>query len=157
VPGTSIAADRVVSLPRLRGVPLAGVPQDADFFIPTDGTGLVSGLPDVYAAGDITTFPIKQGGLAAQQADAVAEAIAARAGATVTPRPFAPVLRGLLLTGSLPLYVRAELSGGRGASSTAANDPLWWPPGKIAARHLAPYLAQHAGLAYGSSAAESAL
>jgi sulfide:quinone oxidoreductase len=157
VPGTSIAADRVVSLPRLRGVPLAGVPQDADFFIPTDGTGLVSGLPDVYAAGDITTFPIKQGGLAAQQADAVAETIAARAGATVTPRPFAPVLRGLLLTGSLPLYVRAELSGGRGASSTAANDPLWWPPGKIAARHLAPYLAQHAGVAHSPTAAESVL
>lgn len=157
VPGTSIAADRVVSLPRLRGVPLAGVAQDADFFIPTDGMGLVSGTADVYAAGDITTFPIKQGGLAAQQADAVAEAIAARAGAPVTPRPFTPVLRGLLLTGSLPLYVRAELSGGRGASSTAANEALWWPPGKIAARHLAPYLARHAGLANSPAETESVL
>jgi sulfide:quinone oxidoreductase len=156
VPGTAIAADRVVSLPRLRGAPLAGVPQDSDFFIPTDGTGLVSGLTDVYAAGDITTFPVKQGGLAAQQADAVAEAIAARAGAHVTPRPFAPVLRGLLLTGSLPLYVRAELGGGRGESSVAAREALWWPPGKIAARHLAPYLAQHAGLAYSPAAAEPA-
>ena len=152
VPGTSIPADRVVSLPRLRGVPIAGVPQDGDFFVPTDATGLVSGLADVYAAGDITTFPIKQGGLAAQQADAVAEAIAARAGAPVTPRPFDPVLRGLLLTGSLPLYVRAELSGGRGESSTVASDALWWPPGKIAARHLAPYLARYAGLAYGPAA-----
>ena len=157
VPGTSVPADRVVSLPRLRGVQLAGVPQDADFFIPTDGSGLVSGLSGVYAAGDITTFPIKQGGLAAQQADAVAEAIAARAGAAITPRPFAPVLRGLLLTGSLPLYVRAELSGGRGQSSTAATDALWWPPGKIAARHLAPYLARYAGLAYSPAAAESLL
>ena len=155
VPGTSIPADRVVSLPRLRGVPIAGVPQDSDFFIPTDGTGLVSGLTDVYAAGDITTFPIKQGGLAAQQADAVADAIAARAGAAVTPKPFAPVLRGLLLTGSLPLYVRAELSGGRGESSAAANEALWWPPGKIAARHLAPYLAQYAGLVYEPAEAES--
>lgn len=156
VPGTSIPADRVVSLPRLRGVPIAGVPQDGDFFIPTDGMGIVTGLTDVYAAGDVTTFPIKQGGLAAQQADAVAEAIAARAGAPVTPRPFDPVLRGLLLTGSLPLYVRAELSGGRGESSVGAHDALWWPPGKIAARHLAPYLAQYAGLAY-SPAAESVL
>jgi hypothetical protein len=67
------------------------------------------------------------------------------------------VLRGLLLTGSLPLYVRAELSGGRGASSTAANDPLWWPPGKIAARHLAPYLAQHVGVAHSPTAAKSVL
>jgi sulfide:quinone oxidoreductase len=148
VPGTSIPADRVVSLPRLRSVPIAGVPQDGDFFVSTDATGLVSGLSDVYAAGDVTTFPIKQGGLAAQQADAVAEAIAARAGAPVTPRLFDPVLRGLLLTGSLPLYVRAEVSGGRGESSTAAHDALWWPPGKIAARHLAPYLARYAGLAY---------
>ncbi|MGH3115284.1 MAG: hypothetical protein ACRDOP_17635, partial [Gaiellaceae bacterium] len=155
VPGPSIPADRVVSLPRLRGVPLAGVPQDTDFFIPTDGTGLVSGLSHVYAAGDITTFPIKQGGLAAQQADAVAEAIAARTGAAVTPRPFAPVLRGLLLTGSLPLYVRAELSGGRGESSAAAHEALWWPPGKIAARHLAPYLARHAGLACNADTTES--
>lgn len=157
VPGTSIPTDRVVSLPRLRGVPIAGVPQDSDFFIPTDGTGLVSGMSHVYAAGDITTFPIKQGGLAAQQADAVAEAIAARAGADVTPRPFAPVLRGLMLTGSLPLYVRAELSGGRGESSAAAREALWWPPGKIAARYLAPYLAQYAGLAYSPIEAESAL
>jgi hypothetical protein len=31
----------------------------------------------VFAAGDATTFPIKQGSLAAQQADAVADAIAA--------------------------------------------------------------------------------
>jgi sulfide:quinone oxidoreductase len=155
VPGTSIPADRVVSLPRLRGVPIAGVPQDADFFIPTDASGLVSGLSDVYAAGDVTTFPIKQGGLAAQQADAVAEAIAARAGAAVTPRPFSPVLRGLLLTGSVPLYVRAELGGGRGASSVAARDALWWPPGKIAARHLAPYLARYAGLAYSAVQTES--
>jgi hypothetical protein len=57
-----------------------------------------------------------------------------------------------LLTGSLPLYVRAELSGGRGESSTVASDALWWPPGKIAARHLAPYLARYAGLAYGPAA-----
>jgi sulfide:quinone oxidoreductase len=156
VPGTSVPADRVVSLPRLRGVAIAGLPQDSDFFIPTDGTGLVSGTADVYAAGDITTFPIKQGGLAAQQADAVAEAIAARADAPVTARPFDPVLRGLLLTGSLPLYLRAELGGGRGASSTAVHDALWWPRGKIAARHLAPYFARHAGLAYGAEATRSA-
>ena len=40
-----------------------------------------SRLEAVYAAGDATDFPIKQGGLATQQADAVAERIAARAGA----------------------------------------------------------------------------
>ena len=38
----------------------------------------VRGLDDVYAAGDITNFPVKQGGIATQLADAAAEAIAAR-------------------------------------------------------------------------------
>ena len=58
--------------------------------------GRVRGLEDVYAAGDATTCPIKQGGVAAQQADAAAEAIAARLGRDLDPRPFRPVLRGLL-------------------------------------------------------------
>ena len=148
VPGDELEADRVVSLPRLRGVPLAGVPQDEDFFIRTDSHGRVQGLQDVYAAGDITSFPVKQGGLAAQQADAVAETIAAAAGAPVKPQPFDPILRGLLLTGSEPLFLRAELGGGRGETSIAEAEALWWPPAKIAARYLAPYLAEHAGLAF---------
>ena len=76
--------------------------------------------------------------------------IAALAGAPVTPTPFAPVLRGLLLTGTVPLYLRSELGGGHGEASAVHDEPLWWPPGKIAARYLAPYLAEHAGLAYGS-------
>jgi sulfide:quinone oxidoreductase len=41
----------------------------------------VLGLTDVYAAGDLTQFPLKQGGTAAQQADAAASSIAADAGA----------------------------------------------------------------------------
>ena len=32
----------------------------------------------------------------------------------------------------------------------AAQAPLWWPPAKIAARYLAPYLAEHADLAFGA-------
>lgn len=148
VPGPPLPVDAVVSLPRLRGVPLAGVPQEGDFFIPVDPTCRVRDLEDVYAAGDITTFPVKQGGLAAQQADVAAAEIAAAAGADVVPERFEPVLRGLLLSGS-PLFLRADLSGGRGPSSVADPEALWWPAGKIAARHLSPYLAEHAGLAYG--------
>lgn len=156
VPGEPIPADAAVSLPRLHGVPIAGLPQDAEGFVETDLHGRVTGLEDVYAAGDITTFPIKQGGISAQQADAVAESIAARAGAGVTPRPFDPVLRGLLLTGSQPLYLRAELSGGGGGRSTGHREPLWWPPAKTSARYLTPYLAEHAGLAYRAPAPVSA-
>ncbi len=140
-PEGSIPADRVVSLPRLAGPFLPGLPHDAEGFIPTDLHGLVNGQADVYAAGDATGFPIKQGGVATQQADAAAEAIAARLGADVEPRPFRPVMRGMLLTGQTPRYLRADLSGMSGDSSTASEHALWWPPSKIAGRWLAPYLA----------------
>lgn len=143
VPGGSIAAERVVSLPRLLGPHVPGLPADAEGFIPVDLHGRVEGEQDVYAAGDATTSPIKQGGVATQQADAAAEAIAARAGAPVEPKPFRPVLRGLLLTGSTPRYMRAELSGGRGEDWAVSEQPLWWPPSKIAGHWLAPYLALH--------------
>ena len=98
VPEGSIAADRVVALPRLRGPRIDGLPQTVEGFLSVDAHGQVHGLADVFAAGDITSFPVKQGGIAAQQADAAAEIIAANAGADLTPQPFRPVLRGLLLT-----------------------------------------------------------
>ena len=141
VPGGHIEADRVVSLPRLKGPAIEGIPQDRDGFVPTDVYSRVHGAADVYAAGDLTTFPIKQGGLAAQQADAAAESIAARAGAAVDPVPFRPVLRALLLTGGAPAFLRVELGGGLGESTRISDEPLWWPAGKIVGRHLAPFLA----------------
>jgi sulfide:quinone oxidoreductase len=138
-----IPADRAVALPRLRGARIDGLPQTADGFVPVDPHGRVQGLADVFAAGDITTFPIKQGGIATQQADAAAEAIAAGAGAEITPEPFRPVLRGLLLTGSQPRYLRHTVAG---ADSAASAEPLWWPPAKIVGRYLAPFLAEVAGI-----------
>ncbi|HEY3185705.1 MAG TPA: FAD-dependent oxidoreductase [Gaiellaceae bacterium] len=144
-PRGRIRADRVVALPRLRGRPIEGLPRNANGFLPTDRHARVTGVADVFAAGDVTAFPVKQGGIAAQQADAAAETIAATAGADVTPRPFHPVLRGLLLTGSAPTYLRTQLPGGAGDTSTARTDPLWWPPAKIVGRHLAPFLAERAG------------
>jgi sulfide:quinone oxidoreductase len=138
LPDGRIEADRVVALPRLEGPRLEGVPHDTNGFVPTDEAGQVRGLTDVYAAGDLTTFPIKQGGIATQQADAAAESIAARAGAPIEPRPFTPVLRGLLLTGLTPRYLRTEP---RSVRSVVDTEPLWWPPAKIVGRHLAPFLA----------------
>jgi sulfide:quinone oxidoreductase len=144
-----LAVDQAIALPALKGARIPGLPHDDAGFIPTDSYGRVAGVEDVYAAGDATTFPVKQGGLAAQQADAAAEAIAAAAGLPLKPRPFRPVLRGLLLTGGAPLYLRATLDPqGRiedrahtrlvGSTSTRA---LWWPPAKVAGRYLAPLLA----------------
>jgi sulfide:quinone oxidoreductase len=147
--GRALIADTVISLPFLEGPRISGLPCNEEGFIPTDAHGYVTGAPHVLAAGDATTFPVKQGGLATQQADAAAATIANALGAAVEPRPFAPVLRGLLLTGGAPLYLRAELdpqgvrraTGHRRLASEASSHALWWPPNKVAGRYLAPYLA----------------
>jgi sulfide:quinone oxidoreductase len=99
----------------------------------------------VFAAGDATTFPIKQGGLATQQADAVAEAIAASVGVQLDPQPFRPILREVLLTGGPACYLRADISGAAGDDSRISQDALWWPPDKLAGRYLAPFLASRVG------------
>jgi sulfide:quinone oxidoreductase len=141
--GTTTAADAVVALPLLRGAPLEGLPQDENGFVATDELGAVVGLTDVYAAGDLTQAPVKQGGIAAQQADRVAAAIAIDLGACRTAELPPTVLRGLLLTGSTPQYIRAEAD----RPTVMSSQPLWWPPAKIAGRHLGPFLASHLGLA----------
>jgi sulfide:quinone oxidoreductase len=145
VPEAAIAADRVVALPRLYGLEIDGIPHTRDGFIVVDEQSRVVGFRDVFAAGDVANFPVKQGGIAAQQADAAAEAIAADLGAIPEAQPFRPVLRGLLLTGRTPRYLRHEVSGGRGETSTVSLEPLWWPPAKVVGRHLAPFLARLAG------------
>jgi sulfide:quinone oxidoreductase len=139
--GKVLAIDRVVALPVVTPIELDGLPRDRDGFIPVDSHGQVRGADDVYAAGDGTWFPVKQGGLACQQADAAAESIAAQAGADVEPVPFKPVLRGKLLTGARPLYMRNDISGTEGDDSASSGHTLWWPPGKVAGAYLAPYLA----------------
>jgi sulfide:quinone oxidoreductase len=139
--GDDVAADAVVSLPRLKGPAIGGIPRDRDGFVPTDDHGRVRGVPGVYAAGDLTNFPIKQGGLAAQQADAAAAAIAAAAGAPVDPKPFRPVLRALLLTGGTPTFLRMELGGDQRERTKVSDEPLWLPAGKIVGRYLTSFLA----------------
>jgi CBS domain-containing protein len=143
VSGEVVPADRVVALPRLRGQRIDGLPQTVEGFVPIDDHCAVVGADAVFAAGDVTSFPIKQGGIAAQQAVAAAEAIAVLAGATLVPHPFRPVLRGLLLTGAEPRYLRRDLSGGA-EPDWASSAPIWWPPSKIVGRRLGPFLAAHA-------------
>jgi sulfide:quinone oxidoreductase len=138
-----IEADAAVALPQLLGPSLPGLPHDGAGFVPTDTEGRVIGATDVYAAGDATQFRPKQGGLAAQQADAVAAAIARDVGADVQPMPFRPVIRGLLLTGFVPRYLRSDTRTG---SSVVDTEALWWPPAKIVGHYLAPFLAAQLGL-----------
>jgi sulfide:quinone oxidoreductase len=132
--GEPLAVERVVALPRLGGPWLDGLPHDDDGFIPTDEHGAVPGAHGVWAAGDGTTFPIKQGGLAAQQADAAAASIAVHLGADLVPAPFRADLRGVMLDprGSRVLERDAD------APTRVAT---WWPASKVAAPYLAPYLA----------------
>jgi sulfide:quinone oxidoreductase len=135
-----LRAQRIVGLPRAVGRPVGGVPSDDRGFVRCNRFGQVDGLDDVWAAGDATTFPIKQGGLAAQMADATAQAIAARAGADVTPEPFKPVMRGVLLTGRGRQWMRGP-TGDADDEGEAERHALFWPPTKIAGRYLSPYLA----------------
>jgi sulfide:quinone oxidoreductase len=136
-----VEVDRVVALPHIAGRVIPGLkPSRPDGFLATDAHGRVFGTERIWAAGDIADFRIKQGGLAAQQADAVAEDIAALAGARLTPKPFEPVLRGLLLTGGTPRYLRASQTPGDPAEADVSEHALWWPPSKIAGRYLSAYL-----------------
>jgi sulfide:quinone oxidoreductase len=134
-------APSVIALPFIEGHQIAGLPTDDKGFIPIDHHARVHDVDDVYAAGDGASFPIKQGGIATQQADALAEHIAERAGAPIEPKPFRPVLRGKLLTGQASLHMLHEPAGG-GGEGTASEDCLWWPPHKVSGRYFAPWLAQ---------------
>lgn len=144
VPGTEIEADAVVSLPRLEGRRIDGLPYDPDGFIPIDDHARVTGLADAYAVGDVTNFPVKQGGIATQQADTAAEAIALELGREVDANPFDPVLRGVLWTGSKPRYLFGWLGGGHGETSIASERPPWPVdnPSKLIGRYLTPFLAE---------------
>jgi len=137
--------DRVVALPLVSGRPIAGVPVDEHDFVAVDDHCRVVDLPDVYAVGDTANFPLKQGGLAAQQGVVAALDIAARAGAPVQPKAFRPILRAKLLTGSQPRFIRSEIAGGAG-DATVSLESLWWPPAKTFGRYLAPWLSRNHGV-----------
>ncbi|CAN5467609.1 hypothetical protein BH10ACT11_BH10ACT11_06630 [soil metagenome] len=137
-----LACECAVALPVPEVVPIGGLAQDDRGFLAVDRYGGVLGAEAVFAVGDVTTFPIKQGGVATQAADSAASAIAAVAGAEIDPQQFQPVLRGALLTEWGPRYLRAKTTALTGEASKSV---LWWPPAKIAGRYIAPYLAGKAG------------
>ena len=144
--GERIEADRVVAVPQLRGQWITGVPTSWWGFVPTDADGRVDDLDSVYAAGDMTTFPIKQAGLATQQADRIARHLAAAVGADVPAADSRHVLRARLLGGERPLYLRAEIDeDGRPITASLAPGRAKAPPGdaKVFARYLTPYLETH--------------
>ena len=142
VPVGRIPFDKVISLPKLEGRRIRGVPHDVEGFVHIDAHCRVLGSDHLYAAGDVTGFPVKQGGLATQQADIAVEAIAAGLGAPIEPREFDPILRGVLWTGGETRYLEGWLSGGHGETSTMSDAPPWGTDqGKIVGRYLTDFLA----------------
>jgi sulfide:quinone oxidoreductase len=139
-PGADVEADAVIALPRLEGRRVGGIPYDEDGFIAIDEYGAVVGLDRVYAAGDVSSLRFKQGAFATQQADAVAEAIAAAVGAGVEPRAAgAAQMRAVLWTAQGPRY----LSAGNGEADGRASRPSrrhleFLHNGRLTARYLSP-------------------
>ena len=142
VSGETIEADAAISLPRIEGRRIEGLPYDPSGFIAVDKHSRVQGLADTFAVGDVTDFPVKQGGIATQQADVAAEAIAADLGCEVEPQPLEPVLRGVLWTGAKPRYLFGWRGEGDNETSVASERPPW-PidnPSKLIGRYLTPFL-----------------
>ena len=135
----TVQADRILALPRQVGRAPQGVSADDDGFIAVDDLGRLRDADGVHAIGDVTTFPVKQGGLACQQADATATTIAAAAGADVEPRPFRPVLRGQLLAGARTLHLDSPIAGGGGPGVADAR-AIWRPAHKVDGLHLSRLL-----------------
>jgi sulfide:quinone oxidoreductase len=136
--------DRVVAVPRLEGPAITGLPADADGFLPVSSYCEVTGAERVYAAGDATDFPVKFGGIAAQQANAAAASIASIAGAPTEPTPFDGTVHGVLLSGREQgrLFFTARIEGGLALDSRTSETPTWAPTSKIAAPYLGHYLDQ---------------
>jgi sulfide:quinone oxidoreductase len=137
-----LRADRVVALPELYGPSVRGLPVSEHGFLHVNRFCRVPHTGPVYAAGDAVDFPVKQGGIGAQQADVVAESIAKLAGMEVEPQPFDPVIHGVLLTDEKPRHIAAKITGGHGFASEFSDKPIDGVTQKIAARYLAPFLAR---------------
>ncbi len=125
--GKRVEVDRVVALPALRGRPIPGVPVEEHGFVEIDERCRVKGLEHVWAVGDITTFPVKSGGMATEEADVAAEAIAAAAGADIEPRAFDPAGRGELAGLPAGRYLEPWLGTGEVAESTTHLPTLGVP------------------------------
>lgn len=130
--GRQIEADLAITLPLLTGRRISGLPCDEQGFIPVDDIGRIQDHDREFAAGDVTSFPVKFGGLATEQADVVAAAIAAEARGGPAPEPFKPVYRGILVTadGLVGLGPGVDNSGPYG----------WDPAEKVHGKFLMPFL-----------------
>lgn len=138
--GEAIAADAVIALPRLFAPEIEGLPSDADGFLPVDDFGRVPGAGPVYGAGDATSSTLKQGGVAAQQAETAALAIVAALGLGSQPPPFRPELQGLMLAGPPSRFRRLDPAALPDPDRPSQAGAL--PRAKVAGRRVASFLAR---------------
>ena len=139
--GTTLRAERLISMPRIAPPEFRGVQRAGDGFVPIDSACCVPGEDRIFAAGDVASYPVKHGGIGSQMADTAATGIAALAGADVELHAFQPVIRGALLTGARkPIYMSARLIGPRGFESEVFDEPPWPADEKVIAEELGPYL-----------------
>lgn len=132
-----LEVDRVVALPAVEGPRVEGTTQNDDGFILVDRDWRMRGSDRVWVAGDAVAYPVKFGGLAAQQADAAAAGIANSAGADVAVPAATLKLRGVLMTGARP---RALGDRREGTEDGHAAAPLWRPEEKVFGSYLSPFL-----------------
>ena len=142
--GQTLEVDQMVALPKLEGPRLPGLPADDSGFIQIDDYARVVGLDNVYAAGDAyRSRSSREASLPSRPTRLSRRSLRASARASSHHRS-EPLLRGMLLTGIAPTYLRAAVGGEVVEDSELAATPLWWPPTKIAGRYLGPYLAETA-------------
>ena len=133
--GRSLPADRVVAHAPSPEVHASGASRrrsTASF--PVDEHGRVTGLRDVYAAGDITDF--SQSSRAASQPSRPTPPRGrspTAAGAYVTPEAVPPgTFAAVLLTGYRPRYIRdGWRPRERERFDREPRSRIWWPPAKI--------------------------
>jgi sulfide:quinone oxidoreductase len=138
--GGELAAETAISLVRLSGPHISGLPHDREGYVEVDQFGRVVGLEGVFAAGDATAYPVKQGGIATQHSDVIAALLAAELGVPGAVAEFRPVLRAVLMGGHQPRYLYAELGERLQQTSRASLEPLWPDSSKLLGRYLSPYL-----------------
>ncbi|MBO9532589.1 MAG: FAD-dependent oxidoreductase [Solirubrobacteraceae bacterium] len=130
-----VKVDRILSMPRIVGPAIPGLPLNDAGFIEVDAHGRVAGLTQVHAAGDGTSLPYKFGGLACQQADAAVADILADLGHPVERAPLDPVFDARLVAGDRELVLHHDPSG------ADRRAPDWSGGAKIAGRYLTDYVA----------------
>lgn len=130
----SLPFDLLITFPPTgAAVPFLSLPADERGYLSTKlATRHVTGLNEVFAAGDASDFPIKQAFLALLQADAVAEGITADIQGRLPRFVFEPVSKFVMEEFDTGLYAQATFSSEGGLhvevnspDYRAGASPLW--------------------------------